>query len=447
MSTVIEILESLEAVSGRLAKEAILDEHRKNKLLKRALILACDANVPFYFNKFKMPKASMVSSGDDMVEAFLDVITEKLASRAVKGNAAKDLVNSHFLKMTAVEQKWCQRILLKNLRCGVSDSAINKTWPNSIVGFAVQLAETLKSSCENGKITILGEVKYPVRGDPKLDGLRCVAIKRCGVVSLFTRSGSPIETLPRIAARLEALEYDDFVLDGEALGDDWNESASVVMSPKSKKDDSNMKYHVFDGMSLEEWDTQTSEMTYEDRLSYIESILEAEGDDSPLRIVEGEILKNEKELMKFYSKVMDKGYEGIMVKDTGAYYCWKRTEAVQKLKPIQTFEGVVVGHNEGRRGSKREGMWGGFNVVLPNGVVTKVGGGFTDKLKAEIDLDPDAWLGLIVEVEGQPDPMTADGLSADGKVRFPVYCRTRDASDVDPKVVKAGKKYLAENKE
>jgi hypothetical protein len=74
-------------------------------------------------------------------------------------------------------------------------------------------------------------------------------------------------------------------------------------------------------------------------------------------------------------------------------------------------------------GSKREGLWGGFEVVLPNGVVTRVAGGFTDKLKAEINLDPDSWIGRIFEMKGQPDPQTGDGLTKDGKVRFPAYIR------------------------
>jgi ATP-dependent DNA ligase len=116
-----------------------------------------------------------------------------------------------------------------------------------------------------------------------------------------------------------------------------------------------------------------------------------------------------------------------------------------KLKPVATYEGVIVGNYEGNRGSKREGMWGGFLVVMPNGVVTKVGGGFTDALKAQIDVDPDSWIGKIIEVEGQPDPLTVDGLTADGKVRFPVFIRERDPRDVDPKVIAAGEAYRASN--
>lgn len=131
-----------------------------------------------------------------------------------------------------------------------------------------------------------------------------------------------------------------------------------------------------------------------------------------------------------------------MVKDLKSKYSFKRSDSVLKLKPVTTYEGVVVSSYEGRRGSKREGLWGGFEVVLPNGVVTRVGSGFTDKLKAEINLNEESWIGKVVELEGQPDPLTHDGLTKDGKVRFPVYIRTRDFSDVDPKVIEAGTLYL-----
>ena len=101
-----------------------------------------------------------------------------------------------------------------------------------------------------------------------------------------------------------------------------------------------------------------------------------------------------------------------------------------------------MGSYEGKRGSKREGLWGGFEVVLQNGIVTRVAGGFTDKLKSEINMDPESWIRRVVEMEGQPDPLTGDGLTIDGKVRFPVFIRVRDPRDVDPRVLAAGEIYL-----
>ena len=81
--------------------------------------------------------------------------------------------------------------------------------------------------------------------------------------------------------------------------------------------------------------------------------------------------------------------------------------------------------------------------MMPNGVITRVGGGFTDVMKAEINIDPESWIGRVIEVEGQPEPLTPDGLTRDGRVRFPVFIRERSKSDVDPKVIEAYELYLS----
>jgi hypothetical protein len=66
-----------------------------------------------------------------------------------------------------------------------------------------------------------------------------------------------------------------------------------------------------------------------------------------------------------------------------------------------------------------------------NGVVTNVGGGFNDKVRAEIKATgPAAFIGRIIECEYQPDPLTSDGFTSDGKLRFPVFSRFRDIDDV-----------------
>ena len=446
MSTIIDILERLESDNSRLFKEEVLEHNSKNDLLRRVFVLVGDPYVNFYVNKFKMPKAlsEAVTDDDKVVNSFLDMLVNDLSTRKIVGNEAKSAVNAVFQLMDARQQKWCQRIILKNLRCGVQSTTVNKIWPGSIVNFSVQLAESLSTRHEPGKGIIIDDnIEYPVRVEPKLDGLRCVAVKQNGEVTMFTRNGTVLETLPRIKAALEAAPWDDFVLDSEVLGADWNESASVVMSHKKGKDDSNMVLHVFDAMHFDEWHNQVAESPMKDRVELVKELVGQLPKDAPVKQVMGLTVVSEAELMKFYSESMEAGYEGIMLKDLDSPYLFKRSDNIRKMKPVATYEGVIVGHYEGRRGSKREGLWGGFEVVLPNGVMTRLGGGFTDKLKSEVQLAPDDYLGKIVEMEGQPDPLTGDGLTKDGRVRFPVFCRFRDESDVDPKVVAAGKKYFA----
>lgn len=257
---------------------------------------------------------------------------------------------------------------------------------------------------------------------------------------MFTRNGTVLETLPRIKSLIEAAPWDEFVLDGEVMGADWNESASVVMSHKKNKDDSNMVFHVFDALPFADWRDQESHLPLEDRVLLVGELVSQVGSPA-ISQVQGQTAEDQEGLLASYLLSTDQGYEGIMVKDLGAPYIFKRSDNVRKMKPVATYEGAIVGHYEGRRGSKREGLWGGFEVVLPNGVTTRVGSGFTDKLKAEINLNPDSWIGKVVEMEGQPDPLTGDGLTKDGKVRFPVYIRERDPRDVDPKVLSAYENY------
>jgi len=443
MHSVIDILERLESNNSRLFKEELLEENCKNSLLKRIFIASGDPYLNFYVNKFKMPKAEGIGTDDIVLEHFLEDIYEKLSTRAVTGNAAKYLVVRLFTDMTGPQQKWCLRILLKNLRCGVQSTTVNKIWPSAIVGFSVQLAESLKTRHEDGKgILIEDPIMYPVWVEPKLDGLRCVAVKHGGEVTMFTRNGNVLETLPKIKSLLESAPWDEFVLDGEVMGADWNESASVVMSHKKSKDDSGMIFHVFDALPFADWHDQESHLDLEDRLELVAELVHQVG-DSTITQVPGRYVNNEEELLVAYTTDTNAGYEGIMVKDLFAPYVFKRSSNIRKMKPVATYEGIIVGHYEGRRGSKREGLWGGFEVVLPNGVVTRVAGGFTDKMKAEVNVDPNSWIGKVVEMEGQPDPQTGDGLTQDGRVRFPVFIRTRDARDVDPRVIVAGDKHLS----
>lgn len=447
---VIDILEELEATAGNNLKKDILTGHKDNELLLRTFVAAFDPYVVYYVNKFKMPMPVSVfalePTNDTILSTFLDVIKNQLSTRKITGNEAKDTVNHMFSLMTPLEQKWCLRILLKNMRCGVQESTINKIWPGSLKSFAVSLAETLKSEFIKGEgIKILDRVKYPVRIEPKLDGLRCIAVKQNWNVTLYTRNGTMLETLPRIKATLEQAEVNNFVLDGEAIGKNWNESNSVLMSKKSKHDDSNIIYNVFDAMLLKDWIAQECSMPYAERVKWATTIVE-HCDQSVVQQVPHITAENEKELLMFFQKCMDEGFEGVMLKTVDTPYKFKRSKNILKLKPCATYEGVIVSHYEGRRGTKREGLFGGFEVVLQNGVITRVGNGFSDSLKAEIQLvGPSTYIRKIVEIEAQPDPMTVDGLTSDGKARFPVFCRVRDESDVDPWIIETGRNWFLKN--
>lgn len=440
MNNVIETLELLESDNSRLFKERVLTENKDDLLLKDFLTMAFDPWKNWGVAKYNKPQPLPTNTNHEDVElANFMAILEALNNRVMTGNKAREAVEEAMSQFDELGQKWCERLLWRNLRCGVSAQTINKIWPGSIVPFAVALAESLTTQGVNGDFKIVDPITYPVRVEAKLDGLRLIAVKDRGEVSLFTRSGTPIETLPRIIQAIKDLKEDNIVLDGEVMGEDWNESASVVMSSKSKKDDSTMRYHVFDMVDLEAWQTQVSKTHYRARLLDLQlTIGDTEG--TPFRYVKSTMAQDETELREFYNECLEEGYEGVMLKRLDTTYQWKRTDSILKMKPVATEEGVVVGWHKANEKTKRAGLFGGFLVLTPNGVITKVGGGYTDDIKERIQAEgPDTYIGRIVEAEHQP-PFTVDG-----KMRFPVFSRFRDAADVDPKIMVAYDNWKTSN--
>ena len=428
---VIQILELLESDGSRLFKEDVLDKNSSSNLLLRTFSLTFDPWKNWGVSKYEKPTTfGAEGHSDDLLSEFLDLL-ERLDKRELKGNAARDAVSAIIARGDNLSQKWFERILWRNLRCGVSHSTVNKIWPGTVRPFAVALAGSLATKGVNGDFKIIDTVSYPVRVEAKLDGLRCIAVKHGGEVTLYTRNGTVLETLPRIKAAIENLDSDNFVLDGEVMGLDWNESASIVMSAKSKKDDSSMLYHVFDWVPLHDWQIQKCNLDYGTRQAYLAACLggDALKNIGPFRYVKAKVCAKESCLREFYAECLSEGYEGVMLKDLGAKYVWKRSSAILKMKPVSTEEGVIVGWYEASAKTKRAGSFGGFRVLTANGSVTRVGGGYSDKLKSVINVNPDSWIGKIVECEHQP-PFTNTGA-----LRFPVFVRFRDASDVDSKIL------------
>jgi DNA ligase-1 len=427
MSLVFQILEQLEATSSRLEKEKILKSYAAHSVSDELTTLfryAMDPYKTYGVAKFKKPSPRSEENGEGFFHH--TELLDAFASRKLTGNAAREALESKFTNMSSLQQKWIERVLLKNLKIGCTSTTINKVWIDLIPTFEVQLAEEVKTDQTRGNFAIQDQIQYPVYVDPKLDGLRMIAIKENGKVTLFSRNGQVFENFPSISASLESAEYDDVVLDGEVMGDDWNESQSIAFSKSSKKSDENMRYHVFDAMLVTHWKSQDSDV-YSQRQELVKRIVGLT--DAKIQHVVGDLVEDEAHLRLYYESCLDLGYEGIMVKDLQSKYQFKRTKAVRKLKPVATLEGVVSGWFMGHQHSKWEGKFGGFLIRLSNGVETRVGGGFSDSQREEFLKNANSYIDKIAECECQL-PLTSEG-----RMRFPVFCRFRDEADVDPKVL------------
>lgn len=447
MASVFGILEQLEATNSRIDKDEILELNARNALLQRTFRLALDPFINFGVKKVDPRRAvatTVESDADGVLTNFLDILELELATGRSTGLGARELVERAMWSMDDVQLKWCRRILLRNMRCGVSTVSANRIWSNLIPEFRIMLAERLNVVETTGGMTLDdGALAYPAQVEPKLDGLRCISIKRSGNVSLYARSGSAIDTVPTISRWLQVHQPADTVFDGELVSttNEFVAAASIVSSRRRKKSDAEMLYKVFDLITVAEFDGKLPGAPLRERAENLRRALEHL--QGPVSIVPHVLVNDAAGVLEQYSRALESGYEGIMVKDPASPYMFERSRAVMKLKPTRDAEGIVVGWYSAGLGTKREGLFGGFEVMLSNGITTRVGGGYSDKLKADVQLDgPENYVGRIITFEFQPDPASSDGLSPDGRARFPVFVRFRPPIDLDPKLVSIGEERI-----
>lgn len=417
--TALRLLEAIEAESSTNAKAALIAQ--ADEILKTLLQYALDPYRTYGVKDIPLPlpaKAPIESTtivDDDMM--VLEELLERLQNRRLVGNEAREEINNYLSRQPPAHAKWFHRVLLKDLNIGIGATVTNKVFPGLIPAFKIQLAEDAKGKAP--------KIQYPIWVDYKLDGIRCIAIKEGACVTLYSRKGHVISTMKSVEAALLRSNM-DFVLDGELMGKSWNDSQAAVFSTVNLVDSSATFYNVFDAMTPSEWKAKQTKSGYEERRAYVNEVVRSIC-HTQIRSVGGKMVKSEVALLEFYKEALMLGHEGIMIKDPRAHYSFKRSKAIIKMKPHETWESAVIGWEHGDATGKWANGLGAFLIrIKEDGAVTKVGGGYTDEMREQFMADgPDSYTGRIMEVKGQE-------LTPDGSIRFPVFVRWRSPEDVSP---------------
>ena len=122
-----EVIAELEAGNGRLYKELIV--HREalvnNQEFFAGCRLALDSMTTF---GVKQVPEKTDTTGDGLGWESTSELCRQLSTRQDTGHAARDLIEAAMAMATPDEwNSWVRRILIKDLRCGVSEKTINKT--------------------------------------------------------------------------------------------------------------------------------------------------------------------------------------------------------------------------------------------------------------------------------------------------------------------------------
>ena len=194
------------------------------------------------------------------------------------------------------------------------------------------------------------KIEYPIYSQPKLDGIRCILTKE----GMFSRNGKPIVSAPHIFESMKHL-FDanpNLTFDGELYADkfanDFNKIVSLVRKSKPTQSDLDtcknvIKYHIYD--------LPSNNGTFVERMDELKTI---ELSDACVLVVTDWLL-SEDEVMEFYGKYVDEGYEGQMLRTNGLYEN-KRSKTLLKHKTFVDEEYTILDICEGE--GKRTGTCG-----------------------------------------------------------------------------------------
>ena len=385
---------------GTNAKMDYVKQNMVNKTIVK--LLEMTFNPYTSFNVVKVPKTKKTEQGppDDVWNEFIRVAMI-CAKREKTGNAAIELMQSVFQRASKEQERWMRKILKKSLAIGISVKSLNKIQPGFIPTFEVSLAQKFDMK------RVKGDEVYV---EPKLDGIRCLAIVERGEAKLFTRAGKQITNFDSTVG-VELAQLRDGCYDGEIMSVDFRELMRQV-NRKEDKDISQVYFAVFDYINLKEWHAKKSKTQCAVRKEQIKNQLLTVGKFKYLSMVRFKTIEaTEENFKKEHDYWVSKGEEGIMIKDISAPYEFKRDWSVMKYKAFFDVDAKIKDLLEGT--GKHQGKLGSF-VIDYKGKEVRVGSGLTDSLREELWIDREKHIGRLIEVRYQEE-------TPDGSLRFPTF--------------------------
>jgi len=254
------------------------------------------------------------------------------------------------------------------------------------------------------------KLTWPVYGQKKLNGVRCLAFIKDDTVTYISRKGKKYETLTHWNDDLKNLFPSGTILDGEAFNPQLNFQEIIrrvkrVKTSRLNIEDDPLQYWIYDVV-------ETS-LSYEDRLRFL-----MERDSTQLiKIVRTQLLESEDQLKRFHQQNLINGFEGTIVRSRhGLYKPDCRSYDLLKYKDFLDEEFEIIG------GRSAQGRDEGTVVFECK---TSTGQSFNVRPKGTWDERKD-YLDRIDQYVGQMLTVRFQEKSEDGVPIFPVGLGIRD---------------------
>jgi len=432
-----EFLNSLAANTSRNFKIDQLNAQSDNETLREVIRLALDPFTQFYQRKIPVytrdPKFNTMTLGFAMGQLY------SLSSREVTGNAAIEFLKNVLSSLDADNAKVLERIIQKDLNCGVDVSTANKVWSHLIPEYPCML-------CSPFEQKLVDKIKFPAYAQMKMDGMRFNAIVRSGKVEFRSRNGKQIHLLGNLEKEFAALAGDvDCVFDGELLvmlEDDHQfadrQTGNGILNKANKgtisaEQAALVHASVWDLIPYAYFTDGLCSTPYAKRFSTLEQIVNKQkSEGKKIWAVTSSIVETIEQAQEIFQEYLAEGFEGIILKDGAGVWEDKRSKTQIKFKGELECDLKIVAVEEGK--GKAAGMLGAIICESADGIVkVNVGSGFTDANRKQYWSE-----NLVDKIVAVKYNSRIKNKAGEESLFLPVFIELRDDKDVadNSKVIK-----------
>jgi ATP-dependent DNA ligase len=384
-----ELFNILAAESSSKKKIEILTRYKKDETLKSIIESALDPFINYYIRK--IPEYKHINSALDLQWGIESL--RPLSDRVYTGNAGIDWLQGILEQLLPEDAKVIERIIARDLQCGVSISTVNKIWPKLIHEFPTML-------CSPFNKRLVDNIEFPAIVQKKEDGMRVNVIVRNGTVGFYSRNGKPIDLLGKLEYEfLEIANRAQVVYDGELLVNDCDRKTGngilnrAIKGTITNEEASKVYVVLWDRIPYDDFLFENYNVPYSTRLHSLYADLVHSSEK--IRSVETYIVSSLEQTEDLFSQFLAKGAEGIILKDMNSIWQNTRSRKQIKFKGEEECDLRCIGVEEGK--GKYVGMIGGLYCESGDGKLSvTVGSGLNDEQRK---LDPENYIGKIITVK------------------------------------------------
>lgn len=373
-------LNDLASNASRNYKLEKLREHSDHETLREVIRLALCPFTQFYQRKIPSYKTDGTNAN---LESILPALYD-LSSRQVTGNAAIEYLRMLLASLNEDDAKVLERIIAKDLKCGVQVSTANDVWSGLIKEYPVML-------CSPFEQKLVDKINFPAYAQMKMDGMRFNAIVRDGKCEFRSRNGKEILLLGNLEQEFISLAGNiDCVFDGELLvmfPDDHQfadrQTGNGILNRANKgtiSEEQAAMVHasVWDLIPYVQFADGYCSTPYSKRFSTLQDlIIRQSPENKKVWLVTSTIVETQEEAQEIFQDYLASGYEGIILKDGSGVWEDKRAKHQIKFKGELECDLKIVAIEEGT--GKYAGMLGSLICESSDGVIkVSVGSGLTD---------------------------------------------------------------------